>query len=468
MKRPMTIATILIVLLMWMTVSIQAQTEQTWIVSTDGDYSTIEEALLVATDGDTIEVYGGTHAPFIVEKSVRLIGVNNPVVDGEGEGTVVIITADDVYMSGFTIRNSGTNNSHEDSGLVIQADRVTAENNTLDNVLFGIYFADSEDGVARNNIVRGYDFDLARRGDGMRVWFSSNVLLENNYVSITRDILIWYADDITITGNTFTDARYGLHFMYSDNAWVEHNHFTYNSVGAYLMYSTGLRVINNDLSYNRGPSGYGIALKDMDDAILRDNWIIGNRAGLYLDNSPALYEGVNEYTGNVFAYNDIGIAQLPNVERNQFTGNIFLDNTQQVSVRGRGTLQGNIWTVDSQGNYWSDYAGYDAENDGIGDMAYRSEDLFDTLTDEQPNLRFFLYSPASLAIDLAASAFPSLRPEPRLVDDAPMTDYTFPDDSILLESDTPPNNPIPYLLLIAIGCSPLLTQIRFQHGRVQS
>ena len=90
MKRPMTIATILIVLLMWMTVSIQAQTEQTWIVSTDGDYSTIEEALLVATDGDTIEVYGGTHAPFIVEKSVRLIGVNNPVVDGEGEGTVVL------------------------------------------------------------------------------------------------------------------------------------------------------------------------------------------------------------------------------------------------------------------------------------------------------------------------------------------------------------------------------------------
>lgn len=468
MKRPIPIATMLIVLLMWVTVSIQAQTENTVIVSPDGDFPTIEDAFLAVHDGDTIEVHGGTHAPFLVEKSVTLIGIDNPVVDGQGEGTVVIIMADDVYMSGFTIRNTGTNNSHEDSGLIIQADRVTVENNLLENVLFGIYFADAEDGIARNNIVHGYDFDLARRGDGMRVWFSSNVLLENNYVSMTRDILVWYADDITIIGNTFTNARYGLHFMYSDDAWIEGNHFVGNSVGAYLMYSPGLRVINNDLSYNRGPSGYGIALKDMDDVILRDNWLIGNRAGLYLDNSPSLYEGINEMSNNVFAYNDIGITQLPNVERNEFTGNIFLDNTQQVSVRGRGTLQGNTWTVDNQGNYWSDYAGYDAADDGIGDISYRAEDLFETLTDEQPNLRFFLYSPASQAIDLAASAFPSLRPEPRLVDEAPLTDYTFPDDSILLESDTSSSNPIPYLLLIAIGCLPLLTQFRFQSQGVQS
>lgn len=468
MVRQIYTVTLLIILIMWMMMSIQAQEQQIWIVSSDGDYSTIQDALLVANNGDTVEVHGGTHSPVFIDQSISLIGINNPVIDGTGEGTVVIIGADDVYMGGFTIRNSGTNNSHEDSGLVIQADHVTVENNILENVLFGIYFADAEGGIARNNIVRGYDFDLARRGDGMRVWFSSDVLLENNYVSTTRDILVWYADDITIAGNTFTDARYGLHFMYSDNAWVEHNHFINNSVGAYLMYSTGLRVINNNLSHNRGPSGYGIALKDMDDAILRDNWIIGNRAGLYLDNSPALYEGINEYTGNVFAYNDIGITQLPNVERNQFSGNIFLDNTQQVSVRGRGTLQGNIWTVDNQGNYWSDYAGYDAENDGIGDMAYRDEDLFGTLIDEQPNLRFFLYSPASQAIDLAASAFPSLRPEPRLVDTAPLIDYTLPDDTILLEVDTHSNNPLPYLLLITIGCLPIFTQIRFQPRRGRS
>jgi nitrous oxidase accessory protein len=208
-------------MLVWLVMSAQAQEETRLVVKPEGPYTTIEAALEAATENDTIEVHSGVYSgPLTVEKSVTLIGIDMPVIDGGGEGTVVIITADDVTMRGFTIRNSGQNNSHEDSGLVIQADRVTVEDNLLEDVLFGIYFADAADGIARNNIVRGYDLDLARRGDGIRVWFSSNVLLENNHVSITRDILIWFADDITIIGNTFKDARYGLHFMYSDNAWV--------------------------------------------------------------------------------------------------------------------------------------------------------------------------------------------------------------------------------------------------------
>jgi nitrous oxidase accessory protein len=448
-------------MLVWLVMSAQAQEETRLVVKPEGPYTTIEAALEAATENDTIEVHSGVYSgPLTVEKSVTLIGIDMPVIDGGGEGTVVIITADDVTMRGFTIRNSGQNNSHEDSGLVIQADRVTVEDNLLEDVLFGIYFADAADGIARNNIVRGYDLDLARRGDGIRVWFSSNVLLENNHVSITRDILIWFADDITIIDNTFKDARYGLHFMYSDNAWVENNHFTHNSVGTYLMYSTGLTVIGNDLSYNRGPSGYGIALKDMDAAVARDNWLIGNRVGLYLDNSPSLYEGFNEFTGNVFAYNDIGVAQLPSVERNLFSLNTFLDNTQQVSVRGRGTLQGNTWTVDGTGNYWSDYAGYDANGDMVGDMAYRSERLFETLTDSNASLRFFIYSPASQAIDLAAMAFPSLRPEVRLTDEAPLTRYRLPESTIIVASVENRGLLLPSVLLAAVGLLPLLTLLR--------
>jgi nitrous oxidase accessory protein len=228
-------------------------------------------------------------------------------------------------------------------------------------------------------------------------------------------------------------------------------------MGTYLMYSTGLTVIGNDLSYNRGPSGYGIALKDMDAAVARDNWLIGNRVGLYLDNSPSLYEGFNEFTGNVFAYNDIGVAQLPSVERNLFSLNTFLDNTQQVSVRGRGTLQGNTWTVDGTGNYWSDYAGYDANGDMVGDMAYRSERLFETLTDSNASLRFFVYSPASQAIDLAAMAFPSLRPEVRLTDEAPLTRYRLPESTIIVASVENRGLLLPSVLLGAVGLLPLLT-----------
>lgn len=454
---------VLTVLLLTVAIMTPVQAQTTLTVSSDSAYPTIADALEVAEDGDVIEVHSGNYAaPLEITKSVTLIGIDQPVIDGNGEGTVVVISADDVLFRGFTIRNTGTNNSHEDSGIVVQADRVTVEDNLLENVLFGIYFADAQDGVARNNIVRGYDLDPARRGDGMRVWFSSNVHLENNDVSITRDILIWFADDITITGNTIHDARYGLHFMYSDNAHVENNHFVNNSVGTYLMYSINLTIIHNELSHNRGPSGYGIALKDMDNVIVKDNWLVGNRVGLYLDNSPALYEGTNEFSDNAFAYNDIGVTALPNVERNIFTNNTFLENTQQTGVRGRGNLQGNIWTQDEIGNYWSDYVGYDADEDHIGDMPYRAEKLFESLADTYPELRFFIYSPAEQAINLAAVAFPSLRPEPRLIDTAPITQLQLPDTDILNQSQPAESVLVPSILLMVLAGLPFLALVRRQ------
>ena len=434
---------------------VTAQDSNTIIVAPDGQFPTIANALEAAQTGDIIEVHGGVYpAPLMIEKSVTLIGIDNPVIDGAGVGTTVIISADDVILRGFTIRNTGLNSSHEDSGLVIQAQRVTVEDNLLENVLNGIYFAEANDGIARNNIVRSYPIDPAVRGDGIRIWYSHNVRLENNEVAHSRDILIWYADDVAIIGNNFHDNRYGLHVMYADNAHVEGNQFTNNSVGTYLMHSAGLRVIGNNLSYNRGPSGYGLALKDMDDVIVHDNWFIGNRAGLYIDNSPSLYEGNNEFYNNVFAYNDIGVTALPNVQRNNFHNNTFLENMQQASTQGRGTLQGNSWTVAGQGNYWSDYVGYDADANTIGDMPYRAEGLFENLADDYPQLRFFIYSPASRAVDMAAAAFPSLRPEPKLIDDAPLTTLPLPDAAIVLQTQTTTNLLFPALLLILIGTSP--------------
>jgi nitrous oxidase accessory protein len=204
--------TLIIVLLGTVAMVSPGQAQSTLTVSADSQYPTIQDALEVAASGDIIEVHSGTYmseAPLDITKSVSLIGIDQPIIDAQGEGTAVIISADDVLFSGFTVRNTGQNNNREDSGIVIQADRVTVEDNILEEVLFGIYFADANDGIARNNTITGYDLDLPRRGDGIRIWFSTNVTLENNYVSVTRDILIWFADDVTIVGNTFTDARYG-------------------------------------------------------------------------------------------------------------------------------------------------------------------------------------------------------------------------------------------------------------------
>jgi nitrous oxidase accessory protein len=59
-------------------------------------------------------------------------------------------------------------------------------------------------------------------------------------------------------------------------------------------------------------------------------------------------------------------------------------------------------------------------------MPFRAEKLFESLADDAPVLRLFSFSPASQAIDFAASAFPSLRPDPKVIDEAPRMHYVLP------------------------------------------
>ncbi len=453
-----------LVCLVWPAITQAQPNADRLIVAPDSDYTTIEAALSAADPGDVIEVHTGVYAaPLIIEKSVSLVGVGQPVIDGQGTGSLVIITASDTRFEGFVVRSSGENINHEDTGIVIQAPRVTVANNTIEDVLFGIYFANANEGVASHNSVQCKDRELGLRGDSIRVWYSNAVTITGNEVNLCRDTLIWYAQDITIENNTIRDSRYGLHFMYSSGAMVEKNTFEGNSVGSYLMYSQHLTMAGNRMLWNRGPSGYGIALKDMDYVTLQDNVLAGNRAGLYIDNSPALYNINNLITGNFFGYNDIGIAALPSTARNIFQANTFLENNQQISVLGRGNLLGNIWQQDGSGNYWSDYVGYDGDNDGIGDTSYRAEQLFESLTDSEPVLRLFAFSPASQALDFAGSAFPSLRPDPKVIDEAPRMHYALPAEV----AESPQTISLPLLaatlLLVGIGSIICVTAVR---GRI--
>ncbi len=387
-----------------------------------GDSFDLPAALAAAQPGDTIVVPPGIYAgPLRIDvPGLTLEGDGWPVIDGRGLGDVLTIAAPDVTVRGLALRNSGTSLDREHAGVTGLAPRLLLENNRLEDVLFGIYLKNAPASVVRGNEVTGMDLPIGRRGDGIRVWQSPGTRVETNHVYDTRDVVMWFSDDGVLRGNVVENNRYGLHFMFSNRQTVEENVLRSNSVGIYLMYSRGLEMRRNLLLDSNGPSGYGLALKDVDDVLAEGNRLVNNRVGLYVDNSPREPDATVLFRDNLLAYNEIGIEMLPSVQRNTYTNNVFQENREQIAILGGGELRGNAWSVDGWGNYWSDYAGFDADADRVGDIPYRSSSLYENLMEKHPQLRLFQLSPATDALDFAARAFPLFQPRAKMADEHPL------------------------------------------------
>ena len=381
----------------------------------------LQAALAAAQPGDTIRVPAGVYpAPLVIDKPVTLEGENFPVLQGSGEGNVVEITAPDVTLRGFVVRGSGISLDNEDAGISVGAKGAVIENNRIEDALFGIYLHNAANSILRGNDVAGKDLPISRRGDGLKIWYSADTLVEDNNVHESRDVVIWFSPGVTVRHNTIDNNRYGMHFMQTDNHLIEDNILRHNSVGIYLMYGDNYVIRNNLLLDNRGPSGYGLGLKEIDNGLFEGNRIINNRIGVYTDMSPVNPDARVEFRNNLFAYNDIAVSMLPDTKRNAYHENIFQDNNEQIAVAGEGDIVHNEWAVAGRGNYWSDYAGFDADRDGIGDIPYAAKSLYENLMDKHPELRLFQLSPATNALDLAAKAFPLFQPQPKMADPSPL------------------------------------------------
>lgn len=394
------------------------------VVSPQGPFTTIQDALLAAGEGDTIEVRGDSYTGnLVIDKSVILEGtpdtaLQKPILDGDGRGTVVSINAPDVTVRGFEIRNSGSEPDQDHAGIAVNAPRALVEQNRLDEVLFGIFVAQAADTIVRgNDITSQARFDSGRKGDGIRLWYSPRVLVESNHVHAARDLVIWYSEGVRVVNNLIEHGRYGVHLMYCDDALITNNRLLDNSVGIYAMYSKRVTLRDNDVRGQRGPSGYALGFKDADDVTAENNLLVENRGGIFLDGTPFAPTSFARFENNILAFNDIAVTIMPAVKHVEFSNNTFWENIEQMSVNGGGgSPEANAWRE----NFWSDYAGFDADGNGRGDTPYVAEKFFENMTDREPMLRALLYSPAAQAIEFAAASFPIVKPRPKFSDPAPL------------------------------------------------
>ncbi len=390
----------------------------------DAPFARIGDALAAAGPGDTIVVAPGAYRERLaISMPVTLLGAAGPaearpVIDGGGAGHVIEATAP-LTLRGFVIRGSGVRVDAEDSGVMVRGAPAVIEDNRIDDTLYGIYLKDAAGSTVRRNVIYGKDLPSARRGDGIRLWYSSRSTVAENEVTGVRDVVIYFSDSLSVTDNVIRDSRYGLHYMYSDDNRFERNRFEGNEVGAFIMYSKDIRLESNVFANAEGPIGMGLALKDSDRIDAIDNLIVENAIGVHLDNSPGERGATNRFSGNLVLLNGSGIRLLPSVRGNVFGENSFVANDRPVEVAGgaaREQAAQNRWG----GNHWSSYAGFDSDADGVGDTPFVHARIADELLSRHPELRVFSGSPALALLDVLGRFFPLIEPEPVAVDSLPL------------------------------------------------
>jgi nitrous oxidase accessory protein len=381
-------------------------------VCSDCKLKSIKQAIEIARPHDTIRVKGGVYAEgnIVIDKPLTLIGTDNPVLDGKMEVEVLTIDADSVWFEGFTIKNVGTSYTVDHAGIRIKRRKhFTIKNNQLINTFFGIYLEQADSGLVENNKVYGEAIQQINSGNAIHLWHCSNVKIINNHAKKHRDgIYFEFVDNSQIIGNTSEDMlRYGLHFMFSNDDIYIDNVFKNNGAGVAVMFSKKIIMIDNLFQDNWGPASYGLLLKEIYDGELTGNHFLRNTTGINAEGSNRLI-----FTHNTFEQNGWAIKVLGACFNNVFYNNNFLYNSFDLAYTGH--LNDNSFN----GNYWSEYTGYDLDRDGIGDVPFRPVKLFSYVATQVPESIIMIRSLFVYLIDFSEKVSPVFTPDD-LMDDNP-------------------------------------------------
>ncbi len=370
-----------------------------------------------APAGSVLKPPPGAYAgPVVINKPLTIEGGGQVTIDAGDRGTVVVLNASDSTLRGLHLTGSGDSHDTDDSCLDVRGDNNLIEALTIDNCLFGIDLKQSNHSRLLRNQVRSKDRELGVRGDGLRLWYSNDNLIEGNEIIESRDMVAWYAHRNTFRNNLGRHSRYSIHFMFANDNIVEGNRFYDNAVGVYFMYTEGGVVKNNVISHANGAAGMGIGFKESSGTVVENNEIVYCAIGIGSDLSPFQPDSTIELRLNRFAYNGIGILFNSEVGGNNMIDNVFEGNLTQVSYGGRsGSTQKNTW----RGNYWDDYQGFDRNGDGYGDHPHELLAYADQIWMDLPMARFFRSSPVMELLDFLERLAPFSSPDLILRDEQP-------------------------------------------------
>ncbi len=402
-----------LILFLIATITCTTTTAKTITVGSKFAIKTIKEAIKLASDNDTIIVDGGLYQEgnIIIDKSVILLGKNNPIIDGQKKKEVVSIKANYVVIDGFTVKNSGYGTLDDPCGIkVYDAWYVTISNNILDDNFFSIYIQWGRHCTIKNNIITAYGVEEQQIGNGIHCWKSDSLIISGNKINGHRDgIYLEFVTGSVIWRNiSCNNIRYGLHFMFSHNDAYIGNVFKHNGAGVAVMFTKGVKMFNNWFEDNWGDASYGLLLKEISDSYIFNNRFLRNTMGIFMEGTSRI-----EIQNNSFKDNGWGMKIQASCMDNKIINNNFLGNTFDVSTNGSVVLNEFIQ------NYWDKYEGYDLNKDNIGDVPYHPLSLFSVIVEINPPVMLLFRSFFITMLEKSEKILPSLTPE-NFIDNQPL------------------------------------------------
>jgi nitrous oxidase accessory protein len=346
-----------------------------------------------------------------INKAIYLRGIDGSSLTGRKKDHIIIISSDNVTISGMLIKGSGVSYVQDRAGIKLDSTRFCRiEGSTIDGCMFAIHASASKNLIVSNNVIVGVGHSESSSGNGVHLWYCDSVTITNNRISHQRDgIYLEFVKESFIEGNSSEfNLRYGLHFMFSHNAVYMRNIFRRNGSGVAVMYTHNVRMEKNTFSNNWGSSAYGLLLKDISKSVIIDNDFSENTTGIYAEGG-----GSNIVENNIFRLNGWALRIMANSQGNNITRNRFLGNTFDVSTNSNSNT--NSFSL----NYWDKYTGYDLNKDGIGDVPYHPVRLFSFIVEQNPSFMILLHSLFIHILEIAENILPTLTPD-SLIDTQPM------------------------------------------------
>jgi len=340
-----------------------------------GNYTSIQDAVDDAVDGDTVFVYDDS-SPYTgyihVEKSINIIGENKlTTVVFHDSYCCFALNVDRINISGFTLKDT----AYCDYGLRIWE---TSNHSIIDNIIIGmdngIDLMHSNNNYIMNNEIKdggagvdiGYDssFNIIDNNDflnnncGVALnAVSNNNTISNNYLtkcgfSVSSDsyqntffgnlindkpflflvgeqdlifdgvdvgeIIIINCDNITVQNIEISESTYAMKLIYSDHCFISNNTFQLNKHSGIILDSCNYNTITDNFIYSN--SRMGVSLYSEYLVLCGYNNISGNNI---IDN---LMHGVyiSESNNNIISGNTIqGNGFHPNIY--YFGAGVFLE-----------------------------------------------------------------------------------------------------------------------------------------------